>query len=135
MGRRTSGRLRRRKQKGIVVSPADQSSQPQPELIAQAIRRGWAVPEGTKPGLIDELVAIVLDTEMSAKQKVSAFNALRLADRSQWEQDHPEEAGRAHGSTTVGVSVQANILASTFIRELLESEHALNGDSAEGRLP
>jgi hypothetical protein len=40
----------------------------------------------------DELGTIVTDPDVPAKVKVAAFNALRLADKDQWERDHPAEA-------------------------------------------
>src|SRR3954465_3171126 len=74
------------------VPATAQSEQPFPELIAQAIRKGWAVEEGKKPGLVDELVRIVLDPNMPAKAKITAFNALRMADKDQWEREHPDDS-------------------------------------------
>ena len=105
------------------VAPSAQGTQPMPALIAEAIRKGWKVPEGLKPQLVDEMVAIILDPDMSAKVKVGAFNALRTADRSQWEQDNPVDAGKAKGGTTnVGLSLQANTLAVQVIRDALQND-------------
>ncbi len=96
---------------------------PMPALIAAAIRRGWAVPDGLKPELVDELVAVVMNPDMPAKAKIAAFSALRQADRSQWEQDNPVEAGKAKGATsTVAISVQSNMLAVQIMREHLEND-------------
>lgn len=112
------------------VDPADQTAQPLPALVEQAIRKGWAVPEEKKPPLVDELVAITLNKEMSPKQKIAAFNALRAGDRSQWEQDNPVDAGKAKGaSSTVAVSVQSNMLAVQVLREALERDEG-RGDTA-----
>ena len=107
-----------------VVDPSTQGAQPMPELVAAAIRKGWAVPEGNKVELIDEMVKIALHPEIPAKQKVAAFNALRMADRSQWEQDNPVDAGKAKGgaTTTIHTSVQSNMLAVSVLREMLENE-------------
>ena len=105
------------------VPPSIQSNQAMPGLIAEAIRRGWTVPQGIKPALVDEMVQIILDPERSDKAKVAAFNALRMADRSQWEQDNPVDAGKAKGATsTVAVSVQSNMLAVKVIREAFEND-------------
>lgn len=105
------------------VDPATQSEQKLPELIPQAIRKGWAVPEEKKPALVDEMVAIVDDREESNKVKVAAFNALRMADRSQWEQENPVEAGKAKGgASTVAVSIQSNMLAVQVLREAMERD-------------
>ncbi len=62
------------------VDPADQSAQALPALISEAVRRGWNVPEGKKPQLIDEMIEVVENPEESAKNKIAAFNALRTAD-------------------------------------------------------
>ena len=112
------------------VPPCAQGSQSMPVLIAEAIRRGWAVPDGIKPQLVDEMVAVILDPERSDKAKVAAFNALRAADRSQWEQDNPVDAGKAKGATsTVAVSVQSNMLAVSVLREALINDIG-RGESA-----
>lgn len=105
------------------VDPAAQGDAPQPALVGEAIRRGWAVPDGLKPHLVDELVGIIMDPAARTKDKVAAFNALRGADRSQWEQDNPVDAGKAKGaSTAVAISVESNMLAVKVIREKLISD-------------
>ncbi len=86
-----------------VVPPSSQGAQPLSELVAQAIRKGWATRDEIKPELVDEMVKIVLDPEMSAKNKVASFNALRMADQAQYERDHPNQRG----------AVNVNIDAST----------------------
>lgn len=126
------------------VDPSTQGSQSIPELIAQAIRNKWATRDEIKPSLVDEMVAVVLSQDMRPKDKIAAFNALRMADRSQWEQDNPVEAGKAKGAaSTVAVSVQSNMLAVNVLREALEhdigrGEAALpspteSGSSSNGR--
>ncbi len=100
-----------------VVDPKTQSKQALPNLIGGAIRKGWAVPEDRKPGLVDELMDIAENEEETAKNKIAAFNALRLADQQQYERDHPEEIAKKGGQS---VSVQANIQAVTVIREMVE---------------
>ncbi len=103
---------------------------PMPHLIAAAIRKGWAVPDQLKPELVDELVQVVLNPDMPAKAKIAAFSALRQADRSQWEQDNPVEAGKAKGATsTVAVSVQSNMLAVQIMREALEKGDIGRGET------
>lgn len=105
------------------VNPATQSDAPHPELVAQAIRKGWAVPEERKPRLVDELTKIIDNPEAPEKVKVAAFSALRLADKDQYERDNPEEAAKAKGGSkiAVGVNVQNNIDAATAIRQMIES--------------
>ena len=70
-----------------VVAPTAQSTQSFPALIGVAIRRGWAVPEMKKPGLVDELIELVEDPEAKAMAKVFAFNALVKGDQVQHEKD------------------------------------------------
>lgn len=76
-----------------VVKPSSQEEVAQPQLIAEAIRRGWAVPEESKPLLVDELVDIIYNEGESAKVRVSAFNALRMADQAQHERDNGIKGG------------------------------------------
>ena len=99
------------------VPPSAQSEQPLPELIAQAIRKGWAVDEQMKPQLVQELIGIVMSCE-EAKHKVTAFNALRMADQHQWERDNPETAGKAKGGNSI--SVTANVEAAILLREIID---------------
>ena len=84
------------------VDPAAQSGGECPALVGEAVRRGWAVPEARKPGLVDEMVKIIDDPEGSDKVKVAAFNALRQADQAQWERDHPQDK-QAAGPTVLNV--------------------------------
>ena len=85
------------------VDPADQTAQALPALVAEAVRRGWAVPEEAKPRHVDELSGILEDVEESSKNKIAAFNALRLADKDQYERDHPEADG-AKGVTVLNIN-------------------------------
>lgn len=103
------------------VPPCAQSSQPLPELIAQAIRLGWATRDEVKPQLVEELVAIILNPEMPAGKKIAAFSALRQADQAQWERDHPEEAAKARGGVDVKVqiSLQNNLAAIELMNKML----------------
>jgi hypothetical protein len=121
------------------VDPALQQEQPLPELIAQAVRHGWAVPEECKPGLVDELQAIVDNPEMPAKVKVAAFNALRLADKDQYERDHPEEAGKARGGAKVAVvnNVRLGNVFDDIARDVaIIEQHAQQVDgAATGGIP
>lgn len=87
------------------VDPATQGGQALPALIGEAIRKGWAVPEEKKPGFVDELGAIIENPEESNKVKVAAFNALRMADKDQWERDHPEVGTTEKGPTTLNVNI------------------------------
>jgi hypothetical protein len=88
------------------VDPASQGTQPLPALTGQAARNGWAVPDEKKPALVDELIDIIDDPDESNKVKVAAFNALRQADDSQWDRDHPKEDDKtSRGVTTLNVNI------------------------------
>lgn len=90
------------------VDPASQTEAPQVGPVTQALRNGWAVPEHRKPDLVDELLAIVNNTEIPPKTRVAAFNALRMADREQWERDNPQQA-KALGVSISNTNVQNNV--------------------------
>lgn len=93
-----------------------------PKLVKQAIREGWATPNDARIRHVDELSAIIDDPDQQAKVKIAAFNALRLADKDQWERDNPETAGRAKGGQ--------------FILNLkLETVVASDGDGQDGESP
>jgi hypothetical protein len=84
-------------------------------------KRGWATPEEVKEDLVDEMMAIVRDPDMKAKDRVAAFNALRVADQSQWERDHPTEAGKSKGGTTSSVNINLNMAAAAALRGAIEA--------------
>lgn len=58
-----------------------------PKLIGQSIRRGWAVPDERKPGLVDELISVVEDPDAKSFDKIAAFSTLSRADQLQYEKD------------------------------------------------
>ncbi len=113
------------------VSPATQADTPHPELITEAIRRGWAVPEERKPLLVDELIDLIYSDTQPAKVKVAAFNALRMADQSQWDRDNPllkgvgaQLPGAVNNTTNVyGDVVNNKIALAAAIREAISSGH------------
>lgn len=115
------------------VQVSQQGEQPLPQLVGEAIRRGWAVPEDRKVGLVDELVAILDDPEMSAKVKVAAFNALRQADQAQWERDNPKQAAQLSATlsatTNVAVSVGTAVEFAAAVREMILSGELRNPSS------
>ena len=69
------------------VDPSSQEQPGFPRLVGAAIRRGWAVPDQKKPGLVDELVGVVEDPDAKPFDKVAAFGALSKADQLQHERD------------------------------------------------
>lgn len=85
------------------VPASVQEEQPLSDLIEEAIRKGWDVPEERKPFYVDELAGIIEDPDRSARDKIAAFNALRMADKDQYERDNPDKVARAKGGTQVAV--------------------------------
>src|SRR5437879_5801776 len=105
MVRRTSGRLRKAKQKlrvrytrdredrqlaglepvvpaGSVkperVDPSTQSHQQLPELIRQALREGWDVPDSAKQRCVAELLSGVLDPDTKPRERIRLVKVLLL---------------------------------------------------------
>lgn len=107
------------------VPSSVQGSQPLTHLVVEAIRRGWNVADDKKPELIKELMDIVLNPDIPARSKIAAFNALRTADQSQWERDHPE-AAQGKSGTTVNVSVQSNVAAVHMMNELMKAGEVID---------
>lgn len=111
------------------VPSSAQSVQPLPELVVRAICQGWATHDDKKSELVEEMVAIVLNQDMPAKAKIAAFNALRMADQMQFERDHPEEANKIKGGSSVTVNLQNNIQAAALLRGMMErGEFRITGE-------
>jgi hypothetical protein len=105
-----------------------QGEQEMPGIDRDAIRRGWAVPEEKKPLLVNrlmepffeetqtvmsrdgELVTMPVDRHLLKEN----FKALALADRMQYERDHPEEAGKARGNNKTEVNVGVAVMVDPF---------------------
>lgn len=130
--------------KAEAVSPADQTDAPHPELVVEAIRRGWAVPEEKKPKIVDELLAIISSSAEMSKTKVAAFNALRMADQQQYERDNPivkpGQGGQLPGSTTNNTTIYGDVVNNKLvtaqtIREMIERGELgiLTDDSSQDR--
>lgn len=83
-------------------------------------RGGWATPEDVKESLVEMMMGIVQDPDLKPKDRVAAFNALRVADQSQWERDHPVESGKAKGGSTSTVNNNVIIAAASAIRGAIE---------------
>lgn len=121
------------------VDPRVQISAALPDIVRQALREGWATPDSAKPAIIAALLEpffqddVVLDengNQVHVKQPrkllIELAKTLRMLDQTQWERDHPVEAGKAKGGgggvssgTSINI-VQANISAAAAIRELIE---------------
>lgn len=87
---------------------------------APAFQRGWATPPELKQDLVDEMVKIVTDPDMKTKDRVAAFNALRVADQSQWERDHPVESGKSKGGVSNTTNNNVIIAAAAAVRSAIE---------------
>lgn len=84
-----------------------------------SLKRGWATPPEIKGDLVDEMIRIVHDPDVKTKDRVAAFNALRVADQSQWERDHPVESGKSKGGSA-SVNINLNMAAAAALREAIE---------------
>jgi hypothetical protein len=102
------------------VPTSGQGEQHLPQLVGRAVRKGWAVPEERKPGLIDELMTIIDNPEVPEKVKVAAFQALRAADKDQYERDNPGAVKKLAIGPPVNVSLQMNIQAAAVIKGMVE---------------
>ena len=118
------------------VDPAEQGAQPLPGLIGRAVRNGWAVPDETKPRIVDELVGIVEGgEEIDHHVRVSAARVLQQGDQQQWERDNPELAGRSKGGVKVGVQVNnGQVLTPQMVLDAVLAEAKANPTEARRRL-
>ena len=144
--RRTSGRIRKAKQKlrrrytcdredrqlagdeptvpgGAVrneVAPVAPDP-PLPHLVRVAIKHNWATPDCNKPAIIACLLEPFYSQDVDAALLVKCARVLLLLDQTQYERDRLEEAGNAKGGGgAVAVSVQANVQAVVFLNEMIE---------------
>lgn len=114
-----------------VVDPRLQGCQQLPELIRQALKECWAVPDSAKPGIIGALLEpffsndIVLDKDgnqvrvaPSRTLLIELARTLKMLDQTQFERDHPELAAKARGGGSI--SVNNNIQAALVLRGMIE---------------
>ena len=73
------------------VDPARQGCQQFPELVRQALREGWAVPDAAKSKVVAEVLAAFYDPDADPGLRVRLARLLLLLDQTQYERDHPEE--------------------------------------------
>ena len=106
-----------------------------PQLVREALKDGWTVPDAAKPHIVAALLEpffkddIVFDEEGKphlVKPPKKLLNelakTLKMLDQTQFERDHPEQAAKAKGGAHVNVNnVQQNIQARELIREMVES--------------
>lgn len=101
------------------VDPSTQEDQRIDQLDRDAIRKGWSVPEHAKAKVIERLLEPFWEEPVTVEDRdgnpvtippdrhLLKENAkvLVMADKSQWERDHPKEAGQARGSVNVSQQV------------------------------
>ena len=131
------------------VDPARQVGAALPDVVREALREGWATPDSAKPAIIAALLEpffqddIILDQDgkqvrvkPSRKMLMELAKTLRMLDQTQWERDHPVEAGKAKGGSVgsggtagaipggttniYGDVVQNNITTAALIRGMIE---------------
>ena len=109
------------------VNPALQGSAILPDLVREALRNNWATPDIAKPAIVASLLEpffaereVGLDGKPippNRAQTVELAKVLRLLDQTQFERDHPEEAGTAKGGTHI--SLQNTLQATEVMRDSL----------------
>ena len=67
---------------------------PLPHLVRAAIKNNWATPDCNKPAIVDSLIAPVYDPDTDPMLIVKCARVLLLLDQTQYERDHPEQAGK-----------------------------------------
>lgn len=116
-----------------------------PATVRQALRENWATPAEAKPAIIaallrpffNEVTMIDKDgNQVTVPPSPKTLNELAKTilslDQTQYERDHPMEAGKAKGPAINGVpttgnvafniSVQSNRLAVNVLRDYFENE-------------
>ena len=94
-------------------------------LERRAMIQGWDTPADMRQKVVDRILLLILDPRVSSDIKVKCFRALVIAGQKQWEQDHPEQAGKAKGlQGTVVVNNQKVELNLDELRKLPTDELA-----------
>ena len=98
-----------------------------PQVIRQALRENWATPDAAKPAIVANLLEpFFANRELgpdgkplppNRAQMIELAKVLRLLDQTQFERDHPEEAGTAKGGN---ISLNNTLAATQTMRESLE---------------
>ncbi len=91
------GAIRDERSSGVAVLP---------ECVKQALKESWATPDSAKPAIIACLLEPFFTRDvgpngepvpLNRAQLIELAKVLKLLDQTQWERDHPEEAGKAKG--------------------------------------
>jgi hypothetical protein len=67
---------------------------PLPHLVRAAIKNNWPTPDCNKPDIVDSLLEPFYDPDADRALLVRCFRVLLLLDQTQYERDHPEQAGK-----------------------------------------
>src|SRR4051812_15065099 len=76
------------------VDPRTQGCQQLPALVRQALREGWSTPDVAKPKIVAELLIPFFEDGADPMLLVRLARLLLLLDQTQFDRDHPEEAGK-----------------------------------------
>ena len=139
------------------VDPRSQEEQRTDSLDRQAILKGWAVSEEGKRKVIERLLEPFYEEPVTMEDKdgnpvvippdrqLLKENAkvLVIADKNQWERDHPKEAGQARGSINVSQQVAVGFDWSEVTGEspdpvalkMRELDHAGSSTDLPGSVP
>ena len=93
-------------------------------LERRAMVQGWDTPMDMRQKVVDKILMLIMHPRVDAETKVKCFRALVIAQQKQWEQDHPELAGKAKGNGTVVVNQQKVELNLDELRKLPTDELA-----------
>lgn len=104
------------------VDPRTQNEQQLPQLVKQALKNNWSVPDEAKPRIVGALLEpffandVVMDSEGNQIKVPPDRNLLKenakvlgQLDQRQYERDHPEEAGKAKGGVKVETTVAVGV--------------------------
>lgn len=87
-----------------------------PELVRQGLRESWATPDCAKGAVVANLLEPFFREERPEPKILNELaKTLRLLDQTQFERDHPEEAGQAKG----GIAIQNTLQAAQMVRDNL----------------
>lgn len=117
---------------GAVRNEVSTGNAQLPELVRQAIRESWATPDAAKAAIVANLLEpFFAEREVgpdgklvppNRQQMIELAKTLRLLDQTQFERDHPEEAGKAKGGN---ISLTNVVEATATMRESLTDVDAI----------
>lgn len=93
-----------------------------PGLVMDAVHQKWSTPPEEQGKAVADLLKMLHDEDLDPGRRIAAFNALRHADRDQWERENPELAGKVKGGGVSVTTTQQVITGDQMIRALQEME-------------